>query len=467
MSLDYPGIRTCNSIAGVQSWSPFSWRQRKALQLPTYPDAGALKAVEARLASLPPLIFPGEITQLKDRLAAVSRGEAFLLQGGDCAESFDELGQMPVESTFRVILQMAVVLTYAAACPVIKVGRIAGQFAKPRSSDTETIQGVTLPSYRGDIINGAEFSTAARTPDPERLLTAYSHSAATLNLLRALAQGGFADLHRVHGWTADFVRGSPQGERFEELADRIAQSLAFMEACGFDAARAPQLHAVEFYTSHEALHLPYEEALTRNDEDTGRAYGASAHMLWLGDRTRAIDDAHVEYLRGVDNALGVKLGPSTKPEDVLALLDRLDPDQQPGRVVMIARMGSDKVADALPPLLRAVRDAGRTPVWSCDPMHGNTVTSSNGYKTRDFGRILDEVRGFFAAHQQEGTYPGGLHFEMTGQDVTECRGGAQGLGDEALSERYRTACDPRLNGSQSLELAFLVADVLRTRRSKP
>lgn len=450
----------------MQTWSPSSWRQRKALQLPTYPDAGALRTVEARLASLPPLIFPGEITQLKDRLAAVSRGEAFLLQGGDCAESFDELGQMPVESTFRVILQMAVVLTYAAACPVIKVGRIAGQFAKPRSSDTETIQGVTLPSYRGDIINGAEFNTAARTPDPERLLTAYSHSAATLNLLRALAQGGFADLHRVHGWTADFVRDSPQGERFEELADRIAQSLAFMEACGFDAARAPQLHAVEFYTSHEALHLHYEEALTRNDEDTGRAYGASAHMLWLGDRTRAIDDAHVEYLRGIDNALGVKLGPSAKPPEVLALLDRLDPDQQPGRIVLIARMGSDKVADALPPLLRALRDAGRTPVWSCDPMHGNTVTSSNGYKTRDFGRILDEVRGFFAAHLQEGTYPGGLHFEMTGQDVTECRGGAQGLGDEALSERYRTACDPRLNGSQSLELAFLVADVLRARRSK-
>lgn len=447
----------------VQHWSPSSWRERKALQLPAYPDAGALQAVEGRLSSLPPLIFPGEITQLKARLAAVSRGEAFLLQGGDCAESFDELGQMPVESTFRVILQMAVVLTYAAACPVIKVGRIAGQFAKPRSSDTETAQGLTLPSYRGDIINGAEFSADVRTPDPQRLLTAYSHSAATLNLLRALAQGGFADLHRVHGWTADFVRRSPQGERFEELADRIDQSLAFMEACGFDAAKAPQLHAVEFYTSHEALHLHYEEALTRHDESCDRSYGASAHMLWLGERTRGIEGAHVEYLRGVGNAVGVKLGPTARPEDVLALLDRLDPDHEPGRIVLIARMGSDKVAHALPPLLRAVRDAGRTPVWCCDPMHGNTVTSSNGYKTRDFGRILDEVRGFFAAHRQEGTYPGGLHFEMTGQDVTECRGGAQALGDEGLAERYRTACDPRLNGSQSLELAFLVADVLRAR----
>lgn len=461
------------SPAPSSVWSPSSWRQRTALQLPTYPDPAALARSERQLAGLPPLIFPGEITQLKQRLAAVARGEAFLLQGGDCAESFDELGQMPVESTFRVILQMAVVLTYAAACPVIKIGRIAGQFAKPRSSDTETVQGATLPSYRGDIVNGAAFSAAARVPDPARLLTAYSHSAATLNLLRALAQGGFADLHKVHGWTADFVRASPQGARFEELADRIAQSLAFMQACGLAAASAPQLHAVEFYTSHEALHLHYEEALTRVDPGMdgsmdvgeGRAYGASAHMLWLGERTRAIDGAHVEYLRGVANAVGVKLGPTARPADVLALLDRLDPQQEPGRIVLIARMGSDKVADALPPLLRAVRDAGRTPVWCCDPMHGNTVTASNGYKTRDFGRILDEVRAFFTAHRQEGTYPGGLHFEMTGQDVTECRGGAQALGDDALAQRYRTTCDPRLNGSQSLELAFLIAEVLRVARA--
>ncbi|MBC5767818.1 class II 3-deoxy-7-phosphoheptulonate synthase [Ramlibacter albus] len=448
----------------MHPWTPDSWRGRPALQLPAYPDAPSLQTVERRLQALPALIFPGEISQLRERLAAVSRGEAFLLQGGDCAESFDEFGQEPVESTFRVILQMAVVLTYAAACPVVKVGRIAGQFAKPRSSDTETAGGVTLPSYRGDIINGSEFSPAARQPDPARLLQAYSHSASTLNLLRALAQGGFADLHEVHRWTADFVRRSPQGERFEELADRITQSLAFMEACGFDATRAPQLHAVEFYTSHEALHLHYEEALARYDERKQRWYGASAHMLWLGERTRQPEGAHVEFLRGIDNAVGVKIGPSAKPDDVLRLMDLLDPGQQPGRLVLIARMGADKVAERLPPLLRAVRQAGRTPVWCCDPMHGNTVTSSNGYKTRDFERILQEMSLFFAAHAQEGTYPGGLHFEMTGQDVTECRGGAQALTDARLEERYRSACDPRLNGSQSLELAFRIADVLKSAR---
>ena len=447
------------------NWHPAGWRDRPALQMPAYGDSRALAQVEQRLASLPALIFPGEISQLRERLAAVARGEAFLLQGGDCAESFEEFGHEPVESTFRVILQMAVVLTYAAACPVVKVGRIAGQFAKPRSSDVETIDGVTLPSYRGDIINASEFAPAARHPDPARLLTAYSHSAATLNLLRALAQGGFADLHEVHRWTADFVRSSPQGERFEELAERITQCLAFMEACGFDATRAPQLHAVEFYTSHEALHLHYEEALTRLDARQQRWYGGSAHMLWLGERTRKLSGAHVEYLRGVQNPIGVKLGPSATGEDVLRLLDVLDPDQEPGRVVLITRMGSDKVAERLPPLLQAVSRAGRTPVWCCDPMHGNTVSSSTGYKTRDFDRILGEVRGFFAAHAQQGTHPGGLHFEMTGQDVTECRGGAQALTDEGLSSRYRTACDPRLNGSQSLELAFLIADVLKRSRA--
>lgn len=446
------------------NWHPAGWRDRPALQMPAYGDSRALAQVEQRLASLPALIFPGEISQLRERLAAVARGEAFLLQGGDCAESFEEFGHEPVESTFRVILQMAVVLTYAAACPVVKVGRIAGQFAKPRSSDVETLDGVTLPSYRGDIINASEFAPAARHPDPARLLTAYSHSAATLNLLRALAQGGFADLHEVHRWTADFVRSSPQGERFEELAERITQCLAFMEACGFDATRAPQLHAVEFYTSHEALHLHYEEALTRLDARQQRWYGGSAHMLWLGERTRKLSGAHVEYLRGVQNPIGVKLGPSATCDDVLRLLDVLDPDQEPGRVVLITRMGSDKVAERLPPLLQAVSRAGRTPVWCCDPMHGNTVSSSTGYKTRDFDRILGEVRGFFAAHAQQGTHPGGLHFEMTGQDVTECRGGAQALTDEGLSSRYRTACDPRLNGSQSLELAFLIADVLKRSR---
>jgi 3-deoxy-7-phosphoheptulonate synthase len=432
--------------------------------MPAYSDAPALESAERRLQTLPPLIFPGEISQLRKRLAAVSRGEAFLLQGGDCAESFDVVGQEPVESTFRVILQMAVVLTYAAACPVVKVGRIAGQFAKPRSSDTETVEGSTLPSYRGDIINGSEFNRDAREPTPARLLQAYSHSAATLNLLRALAQGGCADLHEVHRWTADFVRRSPQGARFDELADRITQSLAFMEACGFDAAQAPQLHAVEFYTSHEALHLHYEQALARYDDRRSRWYAASAHMLWLGERTRQPEGAHVEFLSGIDNPIGVKVGPSASADDVLRLMDLLDPDQQPGRLVLIARMGSDKVADRLPKLLHAVRQAGRTPVWCCDPMHGNTVTSSNGFKTRDFERILQEVSLFFAAHAQEGTYPGGLHFEMTGQDVTECRGGAQALTDEQLEERYTSACDPRLNGSQSLELAFRMAEVLKSAR---
>jgi 3-deoxy-7-phosphoheptulonate synthase len=447
-------------------WSPSSWRSRPLRQLPAYPDATALARAEQRLAAWPALIFPGEIAQLRERLAAVARGEAFLLQGGDCAESFDEFGHEAVESTFRVLLQMAVVLTYAAACPVVKVGRIAGQFAKPRSSETETIEGVTLPSYRGDIVNGSAFAPASRQPDPARLLTAYSHSAGTLNLLRALAQGGFADLREVHRWTSDFVRSSPQGERFEELADRITESLAFMEACGFDAASTPQLHAVEFYTSHEALHLHYEEALTRREPGPGRWYGGSAHLLWLGERTRALDGAHVEYLRGIANPIGVKLGPSADPDDVLRLLDLLDPRREPGRIVLISRMGSDKVADRLPPLLRAVRAAGRTPVWCCDPMHGNTVTASNGLKTRDFDRILQELRGFFAAHAQEGTYPGGLHFELTGQDVTECRGGAQALTDEGLASRYRSACDPRLNGSQSLELAFQIAGVLKAARAR-
>jgi 3-deoxy-7-phosphoheptulonate synthase len=444
-------------------WTPDGWRRRPARQLPAYPDAAALEHAERQLAGRPPLIFAGEIAALRQRLAAVARGEAFLLQGGDCAESFDELSEATVRDTFRVILQMAVVLTYAAKCPVVKVGRIAGQFAKPRSSETETQGGVTLPSYRGDIVNAGAFSAAAREPDPQRLLAAYAHSATTLNLLRALSHGGFADLHQVHRWTADFVKASPQGERFEELADRITDSLAFMEACGF-AAQTPQLREVEFHISHEALHLHYEQALTRRGEN-GRWYGGSAHMLWLGERTRDPEGAHVEFLRGLDNALGVKLGPSARPEDVLRLLDVLDPDNEPGRMVLISRMGAGQATEKLPALLRAVRRAGRRPVWCCDPMHGNTVTASNGLKTRDFNRILQEVREFFAVHAEEGTHAGGVHFEMTGQDVTECRGGAQALTDEGLSARYLTACDPRLNGSQSLELAFLIAHMLRGRRA--
>ena len=447
-----------------EMWSPDSWRQRTARQLPTYPDAAALAQAERQLAGWPALIFAGEADALRARLAAVARGEAFLLQGGDCAESFEDLGADTVRDTFRVILQMAVVLTYGAACPVVKLGRIAGQFAKPRSSDTETMDGVTLPSYRGDIVNGAEFTAAARTPDPQRLIRAYSHSASVLNLLRALAQGGFADLHQVHRWTADFVRNSPQGERFEALAGRIADCLAFMEACGFDAARTPQLHAVEFYTSHEALHLHYEQALVRRDEASGRWYGGSAHLLWLGQRTREVEGAHVEFLRGLHNPIGIKVGPTATPGDLQRLLDRIDPERVPGRVVLISRMGAGKLPDRLPALVRSLREAQREVVWCCDPMHGNTVSSANGYKTRDFAAIVTEVRDFFAVHAAEGSHTGGLHFEMTGQDVTECRGGAQGLTDASLEQRYRSACDPRLNGSQSLELAFMVAEMLKAGR---
>ena len=450
----------------ADAWSPVSWRQHPLRQLPAYDDRAALQAAEAQLAAWPTLVVPGETEALRDKLAAVARGEAFLLQGGDCAESFDELGSDTVRDTFRVLLQMAVVLTYAAACPVVKVGRIAGQFAKPRSSETETIDGLSLPSYRGDIVNGAGFDAVSRRPDPQRLLRAYSHAAAVLNLLRALAQGGFADLHEVHRWTADFVRRSPQGEHFEALAERITDCLAFMEACGFDAARAPQLHAVDFFTSHEALQLHYEQALTRRDESSGRWYGGSAHLLWLGERTRALDGAHVEYLSGIANPIGVKLGPKAEPDELLRLLERLDPERRPGRLLLITRMGAGVLPQRLPALLRALRADGREPVWCCDPMHGNTVTSANGYKTRDFGNILAELRDFFAVHASEGSHAGGVHVELTGADVTECRGGAQGLTDLSLAERYRSACDPRLNGSQSLELAFLIAQMLKARRPR-
>jgi 3-deoxy-7-phosphoheptulonate synthase len=445
-------------------WTPASWRQFPATQMPTYADASALADARRQLAGWPPLIFGGEAATLRMRLAQVARGDAFLLQGGDCAESFDQLSAETVRDSFRVILQMAVLLTFAASCPVVKVGRIAGQFAKPRSSDVESAGATSLPSYRGDIVNGAEFSAAARAPDPQRLLRAYSHSAATLNLLRALAQGGFADLHEVHRWTADFVRNSPQGERFEAVAQSITEALAFMEACGFDARRTPQIKEVEFFTSHEALHLHYEETLARRDEATGRWYGGSAHMLWLGERTRSLDGAHVEFLRGIDNPVGVKLGPTARRDDLLRLLDVLDPDNVPGRVVLISRMGADLLAERLPALIDAVQRSQRSVVWCCDPMHGNTVTTAAGYKTRDFPRILAEVRSFFAVHAAAGSYAGGVHFEMTGQDVTECTGGAQGLTEAGLPERYRSACDPRLNGSQSLELAFLVAEMLKARR---
>lgn len=435
-----------------------------------YPDSTELDSVCAQLRQFPPLIFAGEVQSLRAKLAEVEAGRAFLLQGGDCAESFDALDGQAAQETLRVMLQMAVVLTYAAARPVVKVGRIAGQFAKPRSADTETRNGTTLPSYRGDIINGAGFTEQDRRPQPQRLLRAYSASAATLNLLRALAQGGFADLHQLHAWTADFVRASPQGQRYAELAGRISEALAFMAACGFTSENTPQLREVDFYTSHEALLLPYEEAMTRpvghppGGASAGSWFGASAHMLWLGERTRQIDGAHIEYLRGIANPVGVKIGPGATSEEVLALLDALNPQNVPGRVILITRMGAGTLAQKLPVLVRSVREAGSRAIWSCDPMHGNTVTSASGLKTRDFANVVQEVREFFAVHAAEGTVPGGLHVELTGQDVTECRGGGQNLTDDSLPERYTTACDPRLNGSQSLELAFLVADLLKAAR---
>ena len=447
-------------------WSPESWRAKPAQQLPVYPDAAALQAVERRLRRQPPLVFAGEARRLKAALARVADGKAFLLQGGDCAESFAEFHPDNIRDTFRVLLQMAVVLTYGAACPVVKVGRLAGQFAKPRSAPTEVPGGIELPAYKGDMVNGMEFTPAARIPDPERLMQAFSQSAATLNLLRAFAQGGYADLHQVHRWNLGFVARSPQGERYREMADRLSETLDFMEACGLTSETTPQIRETDFFTSHEALLLPYEEAMTRVDSTTGDWYAVSAHMLWIGDRTRQVDGAHVEFLRGVKNPVGLKCGPSLEPDDLLRLIDALNPENEAGRLTLIARMGSDKVRQKLAPLVRAVARAGRQVVWSCDPMHGNTIKSANGYKTRPFDRVLDEVRGFFAVLQGEGTYAGGIHLELTGQDVTECIGGAQAITEEKLSDRYHTHCDPRLNASQSLELAFLVAEALKRDRGE-
>jgi 3-deoxy-7-phosphoheptulonate synthase len=447
------------------NWTPQSWKDKPVRQVPAYPDAKHLAEVEEALAKQPPLVFAGEARRLRENLADVAQGNAFLLQGGDCAESFAEFGANTIRDTFKVLLQMAVVLTYAGGCPVVKVGRMAGQFAKPRSADTETQDGVELPSYRGDIVNGIEFNEASRVPDPERMLRAYNQSAATLNLLRAFAQGGFADLHKVHQWNLDFVDGSPQGERYEELSSRIAESLEFMEACGVTAESVPQIRETSFFTSHEALLLAYEEPLTRQDSLTGDWYDCSAHMLWIGERTRELDGAHVEFLRGVHNPIGCKIGPTADPDELIRLIDVLNPSNDPGRLTLISRMGHDKVRDTLPALARKVAREGRNVVWSCDPMHGNTIKASSGYKTRPFDRVLEEVRGFFEVHREEGTYAGGVHFEMTGQDVTECLGGAQAITDEDLSARYHTYCDPRLNASQSLELAFLIADSLKAQRA--
>ncbi len=446
-----------------KSWSPQSWRERPILQVPDYPDAAALAAVENELSNSPPLIFAGEARTLKAQLAEVAKGKAFLLQGGDCAESFAELSANNIRDTLRVFLQMAVVLTYGASMPVVKVARMAGQFAKPRSEPTETKGEVTLPSYRGDIVNGIEFSADARVPDPRRLLRAYSQSAATLNLMRAFTHGGYADLHNVHKWTLDTLAG-PENARYQELADRISDTLAFMEACGISSETVPQLRSTDIFTSHEALLLAYEQAMTRVDSTSGDFYDTSAHMIWIGDRTRQPEGAHVEFCRGVKNPLGLKCGPSLEPDSLLKLIDILNPDNEPGRLTLIARFGAGKVEQGLPKLLRAVKREGREVVWSCDPMHGNTVKAANGYKTRPLDAILAEVKSFFAVHRAEGTHAGGVHFEMTGQDVTECLGGMQAITESDLQARYHTHCDPRLNATQALELAFLMAEGLRAER---
>ena len=442
------------------NWTPESWRNHEARQLPHYPDPQALAAAEGELRRFPPLVFAGEARALTAELAEVAKGRAFLLQGGDCAESFAEFHPNNIRDTFRVLLQMAVVLTYASKLPVVKVGRMAGQFAKPRSADMEEIDGVSLPSYRGDNVNDIAFTPEARRPDPERMVKAYSQSAATLNLLRAFAQGGYANLQQVHAWTLDFMGRSAWASQYQQLADRIGEALAFMAACGVNPETVPQLRATSFYTSHEALLLQYEQALTRQDSLTGDWYDTSAHMLWIGDRTRFVGSAHVEYLRGVNNPIGIKCGPSLEPDVLLRLLDVLDPSRMPGRITLITRYGHDKIEAGLPALVRAVKREGRPVVWSCDPMHGNVVKAANGYKTRPFERILAEVRGFFAVHRAEGTHGGGIHAEMTGQNVTECTGGAIAVTEQGLADRYHTHCDPRLNASQSIELAFLLAEML-------
>jgi len=449
----------------MSNWTKSSWRALPRIQMPDYTDPAALQAVENRLASYPPLVFAGEARRLKAELAKASRGEAFLLQGGDCAESFAEFSADAIRDTFKVMLQMAMVLTYGAKVPVIKVGRMAGQMAKPRSAPSETINGVELPSYRGDIINGFDFTEASRVPDPERMLQAYTQAAATLNLLRAFSTGGYADVHQVHAWTLGFTAGKG-ADKYRDVADRISDTLDFMEAAGVSADAAHTLQTVDFFTSHEALLLEYEEALCRIDSTTGLPIAGSGHFIWIGDRTRQPDGAHVEFASGVQNPIGLKCGPTMTSGHLKALMAKLNPKNEAGRLTLIARFGAGSVGEHLPRLIRAVQEEGANVVWTCDAMHGNTIKSSTGYKTRPFDSVLREVQEFFAIHGAEGTVPGGVHFEMTGQDVTECTGGVRALTDEDLSDRYHTACDPRLNASQSLELAFLVADELANRRTQ-
>jgi 3-deoxy-7-phosphoheptulonate synthase len=451
----------------ANNWTPESWKQDRftAKHLPVYEDAAALAAAEQTLAGYPPLVFAGEARALKAKLGEVAAGRGFLLQGGDCAESFAEFTPNNIRDTLRVILQMAAVLTYASKQPVVKVARMAGQFAKPRSAATETIGGVELPSYLGDNVNGIDFTPESRRNDPQRMVRAYSQAAATLNLLRAFTTGGYANLRQVHQWTLDFMGRSAWADKYQSIADRIGESLDFMEACGIDIEDQPQLKMATLYTSHEALLLPYEEAMTRRDSLTGEWYDTSAHMLWIGDRTRFVDSAHVEFLRGINNPIGVKCGPSLAPDQLLRMLDMLNPAREAGRLTLIARFGHDKVEAGLPPLLRAVEREGHPVLWSCDPMHGNVIKSDSGYKTRPFDRILAEVKGFFAVHRAEGTHAGGIHLEMTGQDVTECTGGAVAITDAGLADRYHTHCDPRLNAAQSLEMAFTLAEMLNLERA--
>jgi 3-deoxy-7-phosphoheptulonate synthase len=443
------------------TWTPSSWRERPAAQQPEWPDTAALDGVVKSLSTMPPLVFAGEARRLTADLAKVAAGEAFLLQAGDCAESFDAFSADAIRDKLKVILQMAVVLTYSAGVPLVKVGRIAGQFAKPRSANTETVDGLELPSFRGHMVNDISFTGAARAADPERLLTAYHQSASTLNLLRAFTKGGFADLSRVHAWNQQFVASSSEGQRYEEVATGIDAALRFMAACGIDTEATPQLHTTDIATSHEALILGYEEALTREDSLTGDWYACSAHMLWIGERTRQLDGAHIHFLSGVQNPVGCKIGPTVTPDEVVGICEALNPARIPGRLTLISRMGADHIETGLPPLLRAVRDAGHPVAWACDPMHGNTFTAPSGRKTRHFDAVLAEIAGFFRAHREVGTWPGGVHIELTGDDVTECLGGAEEILDADLDTRYETMCDPRLNARQSLDLAFRVAELLR------
>ncbi|MBF0370514.1 MAG: 3-deoxy-7-phosphoheptulonate synthase class II [Magnetococcales bacterium] len=448
-------------MVSQEPWQRDSWRKYPALQQPEWPDEKNLREAFGRLSAYPPLVFAGEVRSLKKHLAKVAKGEAFLLQGGDCAESFNNFTANSIRDKLRVLLQMAVILTNGIAKPVVKVGRIAGQFAKPRSSPMETKDGVSLPSFRGESVNDPYFSEEARLPDPTRLERAYFQSASTLNLLRAFTSGGFADLAQIHTWNQDFVAKSPQGKRYGQFADELTAAMRFMEAIGINSGNTPILHEVEYFTSHEALILDYEEALTRQDSLTGDPYDCSAHMLWIGERTRQLDGAHVEFLRGVHNPLGCKIGPKVTPDDIKGLCEKLNPDNELGRLTLIGRFGHEKIGENLPKLVQAVKSTGAEVIWSCDPMHGNTYSTSTGHKTRSVDNILSEIKQFFDIHQSENTIPGGVHFELTGDDVTECVGGSQDLREEQLPERYETTCDPRLNAAQSLDVAFLIAEILQ------